>query len=508
MAELQDVVRRLRLGHAVREICRSTGVHRSIIRELAGMGRARGWLETEGELPTEAQIQAERHQERKDERLSHRLEGMHEQIAEWVGKGYTGTVIHQLICERVPCSAATVRRYLLRRFPEEVRVVMRRVTEPGKVMEVDFGYLGVTYDPATGRKRKTWLFSGRLRHSRLAWRQIVFDQKERTFFVCHINAFEYFGGGTERVSPDNTKAAVIQASLTSPVVNRAYRALAEHYGFLIDPCAPYRPEHKGGVESDIKYVKRNFWPLFLERQRQKGREVPRADELEQELERWSTEVSEPRLIKGVGRSPRELFETEEAATLKALPAERWDPVSWGTPKVGEDWRVQFERGFYSVPYAYVGQQVSVYGNSTMVRVYAESTEIALHPRLQKPWTASIKPEHAPPYKQQWLDTTREGLLQRAQKLGDSVGKLAQAILSDRAVDGMRPVRALLSFAHRYSAERLEAACTRALQYGTPCYRSVKEILTKALDKPPEARAYRPFRFQREHGYFDPRNHTN
>ena len=48
-------------------------------------------------------------------------------------------------------------------------------------MEVDFGYFGVTYDPASGRKRKTWLFSARLRHSRLAWRERVFDQKVPTF---------------------------------------------------------------------------------------------------------------------------------------------------------------------------------------------------------------------------------------------------------------------------------------------------------------------------------------
>jgi transposase len=508
MAELQDVVHRLRLGHGVREINRTTGVHRSIIRALVGISTTQGWLDPERELPSEEQIQAVRRGERTEELLSHRLEALHEDIARWIKDGYTSTVIHELICERIPCSAATVRRYLLRRFPEEVRTVMRRPTEPGKVMEVDFGYLGVTYDPESGRRRKTWLFSGRLRHSRLAWRERVFDQKEQTFFVCHMNAFEYFGGVLERVTPDNLKAAVVEASFTDPVINRAYRTLAEHYGFLIDPCLPGKPEHKGGVESDIKYVKRNFWPLFRERQHQKGRDVPYADELEEELERWTTEVSEPRIIKGVGRSPREIFETEEASALKPLPAQRWDPVSWGTPKVGADWRVQFERGFYTVPYAYIGEQVLVYGDSKTVRVWAGTAEIALHARVDRPWGVSSKPEHAPPHKQEWLSTTRDGLLQRAWALGEAVGTLAQTIFSDRAVDGMRPARALLSLAHRYSAERLEAACARAIAFGTPSYRSVKEILSKALDKSPEAREYRPFRFQRERGYFDPRTHIN
>jgi transposase len=508
MAELQDVVQRLRLGHGVREIARSTGVHRSIIRSLAGIAKAQGWLTPESELPSEEQIQRTRRVERSETLIAERLAGMHEQISAWLQEGYSGVVIHELVCERIPCSAATVRRYLVRHFPQEVRLVAHRPTEPGKVMEVDFGYLGVTYDPDSGRKRKTWLFSGRLRHSRLAWRERVFDQKEQTFFRCHMNAFEYFEGVPERVTPDNLKAAVVKASFTDPVINRAYRSLAEHYRFLIDPCLPGKPEHKGGVENDIKYVKGNCWPLFRERQRQKGREVPYADELEQELERWTAEVSETRIIKGMGRSPREIFETEEARALKPMPAGRWDPVSWGTPKVGEDWRVQFERGFYSVPYAHVGKQALVYGNRSSVRIFVDDAEVALHARVDRPWGVSSKPEHAPPHKEQWLSVTREGLLARARELGEAVGALVQTVFADRAVDGMRSVRALLSFEHRYSAQRLEAACARALQYGTPCYRSVKEILAKGLDKHEHARTYRNFRFQRAAGYFDPRNHSN
>ena len=31
----------------------------------------------------------------------------------------------------------------------------------------------------------------------------------------------------------------------------------EHYGFLISPCRPYTPHHKGKVESGVRYVKRN-----------------------------------------------------------------------------------------------------------------------------------------------------------------------------------------------------------------------------------------------------------
>ena len=156
-------------------------------------------------------------------------------------------------------------------------------------MEVDFGSLGLTWDAATRSRKRTWVFSGRLRHSRRAYREVVSDQKQETFFACHMHAFEWFGGVPEKVTPDNLKAAVIVASFEDPLVNRAYRELALHYGFLISPCLPRRPEHKGGVEADIKYVKRNFLPLFREAQKERGHEIPDAGELGEELDRWNRE---------------------------------------------------------------------------------------------------------------------------------------------------------------------------------------------------------------------------
>jgi transposase len=515
MAELRDVIQRLKLGHGVRDIHRSTGIHRTIVRQLRELALQLGWLEADCPLPSEQEIEDRRSRlgpVDEGTSLFAQLAAHDEEFQRWHDQKYTAVVMHELIRGRVPCSLSTVDRYLRFRFPKPIVTVMRRDTIPGRFMEVDFGYLGITYDPDSRRNRRTWVFSGRLRHSRRAWREPCFDQQGPTFFVCHIHAFEFFGGVTDRAMPDNLKAAVLRASFQDPMVNRAYRALAEHYGFLIDPCPPYRANLKGGVESDIKYIKGHFWPLFCERQRQLGRKIPHADDLREELERWGREVADKRLVGGVGRTPEEIFATEEAAALKPLPSSRWDPLSWGGPTVGPDWRVQFEKGFYSVPYGYIGHKVLVYGDRSRVRIYAGTREIALHARVQQPWGKSIKDEHAPPHKQEWLSIDRSGLLKWACRLGEPVGELAAAILADKAVDGMRPVRALIRLADTYSAERLAAACRRALLYETTSYRSVKEILRQNLDRLPLSQPAEPdgqiaFRFQREQGYFDPARHV-
>ena len=66
-----------------------------------------------------------------------------------------------------------------------------------------------------------------------------------------------------------------------------------------------------------------------------------------------------------------------------------------------------------------------------------------------------KSEHAPPELEQYLNLTSEGLVQWAQRLGPSVGLVAELILADRAVDGLRPVRALIRLADNAGIQKVK-----------------------------------------------------
>jgi transposase len=491
----------------LREIQRDTGMHRTIVRAIRGMAEVEGWLEEQQPLPSEEAVQKVRAGALGKKKQRHPLLGYLEEFRQWVKAGHSFVVMHLLIKDRYPCSEATVRRFVGRYLPSGKKPVMVRETVPGRDMEVDFGYLGITHDRQSGRNRRTYVFSGRLRHSRLAYREVIFDQKARTFFLCHMHAYEYFGGVASKTIPDNLKAAVIKASYQDPLINRVYHSLAEHYGFLISPCPPGDPRKKGGVENDIKYVKRNFWPLFVERQKAMGREVPEFQDLTSALETWTREVSETRTISGVGRTPREIFESEERQQLLELPSYRWDPMSWAEPRVGADFLVQFEKAFYSVPYQYIGKRVVVLGTLQRVRIFDGIVEIALHPRAERPWQIVRNPLHAPPYLEQYLDSSSEGLIRWAHRIGESVGQVAELIMADKAVDGMRPLRALIRLAQKYPADRVQRACTRALCYDTASYTSVKAILARGLEGLPPEDATEPsgqqvFRFQRRGADFD------
>ena len=507
---LQDIVRRLKMGQSINAIKSETGRHRTVIRKLKELALEHGWFEPEEELPSEAELQELYHGGHGVSQTgSHVLDPYAREIEDWLKDHYRFVVIHRLLRERgVPYSETTIRRFIHRRFPKKIRPVMRRATIPGEVMEVDFGYLGLTWDPQAGARRRTWFFSGRLRHSRRVYREVVNNQKHETFFWCHIHAFEYFGGVPQKVTPDNLKAAIIIASFEDPLVNRAYRSLAEHYRFLISPCLPRHPEHKGGVESDVKYVKRNFLPLFREHQKQRGHEPPYADELVGQLARWNDDTYDLHIVQTVGRTPLDLFDTEEAQTLQPLPPDRWDPVTCKEAKVGADWRIQFDKAFYTVPYELIASRVLVMADSRIVRIFADLQEVTNHPRAAEPWQVRRKAQHAPPELERYLNISTEGLVQWAERLGACVAAVAREIFADQAVDGLRPVRALIRLADKYTVPRLEAACQRAVRYRTPTYRSVKDILVNGLDQLPEERPADPptgqvqFRFERERGYFD------
>src|SRR5262249_38823744 len=153
---------------------------------------------------------------------------------------------------------------------------------------------------------------------------------------------------------------------------------AEHYGFIISPCLPRTPEHKGGVEGDVKYVKGNFLPYFLEKQKEMGISVPTILCLIEALDKWTKEVDDVHIVQGVGRSPQVIFNSDEATTLRQLPKHRWEPTSWAQCTVRRDWRIMLDNAYYSVPHQLIGKTVEVCITSAFVRIFHENKEVAFH----------------------------------------------------------------------------------------------------------------------------------
>ena len=479
MLDIREVIHRLRQGHSDRHICRAIKIDRSIIKKIRSLSVLHQWLDNSKPIPTDEEISKFWNTDYKSCK-SHALDPYRDKLEQWNKEGNSAVVIHQLIKDSCPCDVQAVRRYLKKHFPKEIDPIMVRNTISGHDLDIDFGYLGIFFDDE-GNLRKAWVFSFRLRHSRRAYRCVVLNQNSETFFISHIHAFEWFGGVPKTVILDNCKAAIIQSTIDNDMVRRSYQELAEHYRFIISPCLPRTPEHKGGVEGDVKYIKRNFLPTFLARQKERNVTTPYLKDLIEALAIWNKEVADIHIVHGIGRSPLEIFESEELKSLKPLPQNRWELTSWSQATVHKDWRVMYDTAYYSVPFQLIGKTVQICATSSLIRIFYDHKEVAYHEKAKKKWEYKRKSEYAPPIHENVLQCSSEGILSLAQVVGDFTYKVVNEILSHPTIDKLRPARLLLNLANKYSKERLEKACKRAFNYKAYSYSSVKNILEHNLD---------------------------
>ncbi len=477
VTDVREVLRRLRLGEPARRIARELGLSRNTVAGYHRWARQHGLLT--GELPDPATLATLLHppepaQPRPDQSG---VAPFRAQVVAWWQQGVEGQAIFQLLVEQqgFTGSYSAVKRFLRRLEPPTPRATVRVETAPGEEAQVDFGSAGLLFDPDADRLRRAWAFVMTLSFSRHQYVEFVFDQTVATWCRCHRAAFEWFPGVPRRVVLDNLKAAIVHAVLYDPEVQRVYRECAEHYGFLIAPCRPQTPEHKGKVEQGgVHYVKRNCLA---------GRAFRDIHHANQHGLRWCVETAGRRLHGTIKQQPLVAFETVERAALLPLPASPWAPVTWKQAKLHPDCHVVFNGAYYSAPYRLIGRRLWVRGTATQVQLFADHALVTTH-LAARPGQRRTLHDHLPPDKVHFLMQTPVWCQQRAAEIGPTCAAFIAALLGDRPLDRLRSAQGILRLAQRYGAARLEGACARALGVGEYRYATVKTILAAGLDRQP------------------------
>jgi transposase len=402
------------------------------------------------------------------------VEPYREVVTKLCREGVEIAAIHQRLKERgYTGSYSSVYRFVRNLEPRTPDVTVRVETPPGEEAQVDFGYAGRMVDPETGKLRKTWVFVMTLSWSRHQYVEFVFDQKVETWLRLHRNAFAFFGGVPERVVIDNLKAGIIRACWHEPVAQQSYRECAEHYGFLISPCRPRTPRHKGKVEKGgVHYVKRNFLG---------GREPTTVTQANRDVRRWALTVAGDRVHGTTKERPLERFALERGA-LRPLPDTPYDMAVWKEVKLHRDCHLVFDQAYYSAPFRLVGQKLWVRGGSREVQIFTQDYQlVATHPRAQRPGRRQTRTDHLPPHKVPGLMLTRAACRQQASEIGPATGEVVEALLDHRPEDRLRTAGRLLRLGDRFGPKRLEAACARALRFDDPAYMTIKRILEQGAD---------------------------
>jgi hypothetical protein len=274
---------------------------------------------------------------------------------------------------------------------------------------------------------------------------------------------------------DNLKAAIVRAAWDNPEVQQGYRECAEHYGFVIAPCRPGAPQHKGKVEQGgVHYVKRNFLA---------GRKPTAITDANQAVLQWCEQVAGQRIHGTTKQRPLLRFRQIERAALHPLPDMPYEPSTWKQVKLHRDCYVVFEQAFYSAPYALVGQSLWLRAGARTVELYnAAYQRVAIHDRATAPGQRLTRIEHLPPEKVPGLLLSRPLCQAQAAAIGPVTAAVVEALLAHRPEDRLRTAGRLLRLADRFTPNRLEAACERAQAYGDGDYVTVKRILETGLDQ--------------------------
>jgi transposase len=479
MNRLRDLINRLRSGESERRIARDMNISRTTVRKYRDLAEPRGYLQPGHSLPDDVTLRAAfgPDPQPRPRAAASTVEPYQEVVQRLVDQGVEMTAIFQRLRDNhgYTGSYSAIRRYVHRVNPHTPEAIVRVHTAPGEELQVDFGSVGPLYDPVQGCRRPAYVFVATLGYSRHQYAELVFDQKTPTWIALHRRAFESFGGVPKRVVPDNLKPAVLHALVHDPVLGEAYRRMGLHYGFLISPTEPGRPEHKGKVENGVHYLQRNFMA---------GQAFVDSLAANQHLKVWITDVAGTRIHGTTHQAPLKLFNEYERAALLSLPAEPFTLCEIKPVKVHPDCHVTVAGSFYSVPYRYIGHVLDAYVSERVVELYQGTTLVATHVRCTEPGQWRTRLDDYPSDKAQYLIRTPAYCRQIAAHIGPSTVQVVETLLSERPLDRLRAVQGILRLEETVGRQRLEAACARALHYGDVRYRRVRDILNAALDREP------------------------
>ena len=479
MLDIREMVRRIQAGDGDRRIARDMQVSRKTVTKYRTWATQVGLRE--GPLPDPATLQAQLAESLPvvpPPKVESSVAGFRDPILAWRRQGVECRAIHTLLREQhdFTGSYAAVYRFVRALEPRTPEACVRIETAPGDVAQVDFGYAGRIRHAVDGVEKRAWVFVMTLGYSRHLYTESVFDQSVSTWLRCHRHAFEWFGGVPTRLIIDNAKCAVVTAVFHDPVIQRAYRDCAEHYGFLIAPCRVRTPEHKGKVEQGgVHYVVRNALAGRVFRDDVDGNA---------HLRRWLMETAGVRIHGTTKEAPLARFREVEQAALRPLPDTPYTAPIWKHATLHRDCHVIFEEAFYSAPHRFLGERLWVRGADTTVTIFREYDVVAVHPRALKPGDRRTVDDHLPPTKLAGLQVTPVSCRAQAEQIGSATLDVVERLLDERPVDRLRTAHAILKLTRKVAAHRLEAACARALAFDDVGYTTIKRILDRGLDRVP------------------------
>jgi transposase len=363
-------------------------------------------------------------------------------------------------------------------YKKTIDPVMHQIHKAGEKTFVD--YAGATMewiDVATGEIHECQIFVGALGASQFIYCEATKTQTLPDWISSHVNMWEYFGGVSEMVVPDNLKSGVTKAHIYDPDINANYQRFSEHYGFAIVPARSAEPKDKAKVENAVNIITRQIIAVL------RNRTFTSVAEINVAIKPLLSKINHQSFQK-MNTTRAELFETIDKPALKPLPETRYYFEEWSKAKIHIDYHFTFDNHFYSVPYQYLQKSVDIRSTGKTVECFCDGKRIAIHERSYKKYGYTTLKEHMPLNHRAHAEWGPERMKRWARKIGEKTADFIDHMMSSRPFvqQSYRACLGLLRLGERYGDDRLEAACAIGLKAGMTRFQQVESILKNKIDQ--------------------------
>lgn len=365
-----------------------------------------------------------------------------------------------------------------RQWVKKQRRSMRQIHVAGEKVFVD--YAGPTIpivDNRTGEiLYEAAVFVAVLGASNYTYAEASRSQALPDWLESHVRMFEFFGGTTEAVVPDNLRSAVSKPCRYDPDTNPSYQQLAEHYAVAVLPARPYKPKDKAKAEVGVQIVER--WIMM----RLRHHTFFSLGELNQCIRELLVDLN-TRAFKQLPGNRKEAFDKLDRPALRALPRQCYQYIDIKKVKVNIDYHIQYNDHFYSVPHQYVGERLEVHAGNETLQAYFRGNLIATHVKSSGYGQTTVD-AHMPERHAKHAKWTPERLLSWAAKIGPDTRQWvdAQLLSKNHPEQAYRVCLGLLNLSKDYPSCRLNDACRLANAEGLMRLKQIKSVLKSNRDQ--------------------------
>ena len=295
-----------------------------------------------------------------------------ELITAWLDQGTTLQTVHGLLSRRgvvVPFRA--LRQYAAEQLKigRQQDILSLSACEPGRMVQVVLGRLGMLTDTTDGRRRVTHGLIFTAVYSRQIFVYPMYRQTPSAVIEGFEAAWEFFGGVFAVAVPNNIAAIVDRAYGTAPALSDVFRDYADARCFTVTLTGTRHPHDIPPVEHNIAYVRSEFFAR-----------VPFRDlaDCRGQAKYWCAAVAGLRVHSTTGWRPAQVFAADERPTLAPPPDEVFSIPTWTHPRVAPSGQVRVAKAFYNAPGELVGRRLDARADARTVSLYWRGQLIGVH----------------------------------------------------------------------------------------------------------------------------------